>query len=201
MLVHTSPCKYNTIYFLAEYLKTVFEIRTIILTLVPISSSIHGLLCSEKLQFNIQITFQSVKVWLFCMILNNTTLNVDSVTKTALSNNKKRSVTSWTVPLRALLAQRDTWFGQKPFFPWNWVLIRVSALGFILHQLQSRFRPGIKCRACLWDTRASCYVMESKWLECVSHSHRLTQGRTSSPWETEGVATRLLAPDHTRQVL
>lgn len=128
----------------------------------PPSKRTHGLPFSEKLLFNIQTAFKSVKVWLFCMILNNTTLNVDSISKktqTTLSNKKKkRSSTSWTIPLRVLfiLAQGDTWFSQKTFFHETWVLIRIAALGFILHQLQRRYRPDIKCRACLWDMRTSC---------------------------------------------
>lgn len=88
----------------------------------PPSKRTHGLPFSEKLLFNIQTAFKSVKVWLFCMILNNTMLNVDSISKkpqATLSNKKKkRSSTSWTIPLRVLfiLAQGDTWFSQKTFF-------------------------------------------------------------------------------------
>lgn len=62
MLVHTSACKYNIAYSPAEYLKIGFEKHTIILILLPVCSSIQGFLFPEKLQFNIQITFQSVKV-------------------------------------------------------------------------------------------------------------------------------------------
>lgn len=120
MLVHTSACKYNIAYSPAEYLKTGFEKHTIILTLLPVCSRIQGFLFPEKLQFNTQITFQPVKVWLFCMSLSNTILSIDSDTK-PFTNSRKKSVTSWTVPLRAQLL---VW--SEGIFSRNWALISFS---------------------------------------------------------------------------
>lgn len=46
--------------------------------------------------------------------------------------------------------------------------------GFCCTSASKRYRPGTKCRACLWDTKASHKLTESKWLEHVSHWPALT---------------------------
>lgn len=104
-----------------------------ILTLLPVCSSTQGFLFPEKLHFTTQIPFQSVKVWLVCTNLSNTILSTDNDTKSFKTEKKPQKPcyfmnSSFESTTGRLSLVRRIFF-KKLSSP-------VSALGFILHQLQ-----------------------------------------------------------------